>query len=1723
MAEMEKSYSQTVENILKAVSEVTSAQVKALSFDKTIKAIIINADQADRGIYQVSQIGAEKTNIFTAHSNNTTYQKSDCVYITVPEGDMTSGNKIIIGKYVDESESYYNYIDPMAGYLDITGNIIDFLSVKQWELTANYTDNEIIIWSADNLGLRGYDRLALRGEFKTWLQSLDINSGTYGLELRIQDNTGKFITYKLTSREMYGNPYYYETFYSQNILVNISSIEEIQYMELAFMHYNDFYKSNGDIAEGVDNDGVKVPSNIFLKAPYISVGYDVTQFTGDDVRVFTEDELIFDSRQESEQRTIKANWIHAAEGKSARVIDSIVEMPANPDYDPTTAGTATFPHPETKVDLMWFQYDTECTGTHFAAGQGWVEDKTALNEFTYNFYTPTGRETDGEANNLPYVKFKAIIMTPSIRYVNAVFYKSKDYTTMLEVKNTELSDIHEECMTIFHEVMNGTKTYNDGKTQITDKYKGKTSDDFSEFITALNAYSKMRSDVKWYDSGELIFPNAGYSPAKYSEGSIANLRISVDPEHLKGTYLLYDDTGYLTDSTAANVERYCEALYDTIAGVVNSETTSMEDIAYEVDTSEVITWYIPLESTMIAPPTHGVEYYDGDTYVASCEIGPHVATTAEGYDALDNANIPAGKYCKISRVPQYDETTIDEELLLAEHHMFARQKFKIIDYYTQLETNNTIYCRIIKGGKRWYASGTMEFGVTGTNGTDSTFILKMYEVKQDGTRADTETSALSLTTTYYEVDKDNGAVTLKDPVAGKIVLVPKLYDYNKQEKENYFSSSNITYKFYPNIDLDKYAPFTATKNGDGSLTIGWNQKYDEFATDKDYYLVIEAEVAYKITYNFLKYTDTKDEKDPTFLSEEKEALGKKVGDYVLDENGNKQPDLDENKQPRTRDDYLKTYLPISIVKKKILTSKVATAGTTQNERPAAPKMTEYQKQVVGANKVIYDRNGSNAKYYKDPYKLYDETLTEVANMTWSAKIKAVDSEADEKKKATIASFYPTITAENILQPLETYILGQDTMPNYSVIGKDKDKKIICIQPVLVIQNKYGSAMLNKWDGSLTIDEKNGTILASMVGAGIKDENNTFSGVLMGEVSQAFKDNHNGLGLYGFHQNDQSFGFNVDGRAFIGKAGHGRIWFDGNNGTITSGTYSDGIDEKYKDVYTKIIRPQQGMQIDLDGKDNISSSIHAFGPNGGFVLDLGQNTSETDGFNTPVTFKVFTGQYKTGERGMIYFDPNGQYIQSTNYNGFYDTDKTIAPSGLSTQTTPPGWVEVGEDEPAHSPATTGMFIDLGNGWMDARNGIIGGWQLSERSLATPKQEIILWAGNPASSDDDEKHPYIRLGSVIEGVMQGNLWIADYQVKGATTVASNVKTLTLGAGTFSLSGGGFYDVNDEGKSVSATLDAIVGHQSKLLESSYNTEHLNSWSLIDDTSTIDNQGLGATLETAKGVLTVTTKDDDGKDVNTTYNRYIQIWRPNKKSESIISSLGTESAPWNSVYAKDGLFQYEKFKPYQKTNPENAKDVEGWHLVATQEWVAKVILAAANQRMKDVNSLASNALSKAKTAVNNILSWCASWDGTSWVSIDSADTSVPGYLLLKGKQITVTAGTTNGALNGKVDIGESSGFLPIMLGFHNISDGTLTLTYYINYLLQEISSIKSATFTFEGTESDVSVSGTAAGDSHRHPYPGDEGYTKYTTPDSTSVSAKGKYTPKGKVTVTWGSTGTT
>jgi hypothetical protein len=66
-----------------------------------------------------------------------------------------------------------------------------------------------------------------------------------------------------------------------------------------------------------------------------------------------------------------------------------------------------------------------------------------------------------------------------------------------------------------------------------------------------------------------------------------------------------------------------------------------------------------------------------------------------------------------------------------------------------------------------------------------------------------------------------------------------------------------------------------------------------------------------------------------------------------------------------------------------------------------------------------------------------------------------------------------------------------------------------------MQNRYPSPMLNAWDGSLTIDENEGTILSTMIGAGRKTANNTFEGVLMGNLAGG-AGIKTGLGIYGFN-------------------------------------------------------------------------------------------------------------------------------------------------------------------------------------------------------------------------------------------------------------------------------------------------------------------------------------------------------------------------------------------------------------------------------------------------------------------------------------------------------------------------------------------------------------------------------------------------------------------------------
>jgi hypothetical protein len=112
-------------------------------------------------------------------------------------------------------------------------------------------------------------------------------------------------------------------------------------------------------------------------------------------------------------------------------------------------------------------------------------------------------------------------------------------------------------------------------------------------------------------------------------------------------------------------------------------------------------------------------------------------------------------------------------------------------------------------------------------------------------------------------------------------------------------------------------------------------------------------------------------------------------------------------------------------------------------------------------------------------------------------------------------------------------------------------------------------MINEWDGkTLKISESEGAILAKMLGAGKKETDNTFSGVLLGDWSKDMNSNEKtNTGVYGFNHGQMSYAFKDDGTAFIGKSGMGRIEFDGNSGIIKSSSYD--------------VSAASGMKIDVD--------------------------------------------------------------------------------------------------------------------------------------------------------------------------------------------------------------------------------------------------------------------------------------------------------------------------------------------------------------------------------------------------------------------------------------------------------------------------------------------------------------------------------------------------------------
>lgn len=141
-------------------------------------------------------------------------------------------------------------------------------------------------------------------------------------------------------------------------------------------------------------------------------------------------------------------------------------------------------------------------------------------------------------------------------------------------------------------------------------------------------------------------------------------------------------------------------------------------------------------------------------------------------------------------------------------------------------------------------------------------------------------------------------------------------------------------------------------------------------------------------------------------------------------------------------------------------------------------------------------------------------------------------------------------------------------------------------PIHLMLNRYGMSALNGWDGnSIAINEEQGFILSPQVGAGIKEDDNSFTGVLIGKVDDANEGN-DAVGLLGYSKGQRSIFLDAEtGKAEFGTVNRGKIIIDPttDRAIIQSGNYDAGKSGMMIDFTTpQILFGSENFEVNAEG-------------------------------------------------------------------------------------------------------------------------------------------------------------------------------------------------------------------------------------------------------------------------------------------------------------------------------------------------------------------------------------------------------------------------------------------------------------------------------------------------------------------------------------------------------------
>lgn len=1248
---------------------VTESHLKNLAFDLTKQCTIVDNSDSKNGHYIVS----DGTIRFDAYSESQDYKVDECVRVVIPNNDF-SQKKYITGKVVTgNSEQPISYVSPLGTVLQMSNNLVSGFSSER-SLCANNKNKEILpLWSidftsndyVDLINNNIYDTISVKGDFKTLLSGYKIASGNYGLKLVAdiapvgqQNATIQKIAY-LDSSQMFGDPYAFSVYSTQEAKVNVAGLGNVRNLSLYLYQTSNFsyYDSAGArqaVPANQDNFGNYI-DNIFVKNIYVGFGSDLINIADNTLEIYCTSALEFDTEAidaSTNTKEMGITWYNKDEdtGEYLGFSDGIYD----PDYDE-------------KAYLELINQNKKLIGQ---LGKTVPQDETGLR------LSANGIELASLFEEMK-VAIGTNLRNDVIRFENYISNVGDNRLSLAGIKAL-ISELSAEIVKIGRDAL-ATEAYPNNLLLAYNKYELKEESVYQKdenlisSLAALNQnFINLIGTILDYKTSANTIIKEYYSGYKYGFDTfdINTEQHLSDLENLINEYkeIAYDGNDLVLYKI---MDRYFSSNYNYIA---TNYDTLMGDTS-DFNNRYCIYWY---------------QYVPGANDSIAGQ-GWNLISTNIGLPSEDE--LAKGFY---KARPAITDTNYLQQVSLDSAN--TQEKFKVILFYNheQFESNELVFTNLNPGIDEQYNYQTLVFIEHGKESRDNYQVydsngclvneadgsidryLKLRFLKTKDTPLEDDSDPLlanaqifwyvpnhsTLLTYDKEVLSELGFESFNDgemnregydgfyklvrtDIDGNIVpdnrmfpyLISRIYNENftnntiycKVKTGQYTEETSISFIFntYGTSGTDyslqiSYAGSKTAFDNSGPLDL----KVSLFDYDNEIVPVknsFESGCAYLID---CKWEGT--EEDVSYVSTEQED-----GTLILSITN------------FDKDSYYNVLRIIVQAKVEFEDSSKIIDLTTY--KPLAYSVGGSMYYIAGASTVIYDISGANPIYYKKSYELYRRNSTGgsslVEDVNWS-----IDSDG---LTGLLKSYCPKLSSDNRLIPSNLYISDSGLYP--VVYGKNSNGTILWAQPIFIWQNRYAFSMLNSWDGNLTIDEKNGTILSTMVGAGRKNSSNQFEGILIGDVASAdatSSSDKTGIGLYGYHNGAQSFCFNIDGTASIGKSGLGRIHFNGNTGTISSASYES------TDAIT-------GMKIDLDD---------------GFIDMRGVIGSLEDGYESD------------GTQSHIRFDTKSPYVQIISQTGkplFH-----IANDEYYLQTD--NYIPYGEESPA------GMKIDLQTGHIDAHD-------------------------------------------------------------------------------------------------------------------------------------------------------------------------------------------------------------------------------------------------------------------------------------------------------------------------------------------------------------------------------------------------------------------------------------